>query len=867
MPGATGATGGVAAGVVAAREALVAHSEAAMPFLTTSRILSRVFPDRDRLPSAGVRDLPQKIVLPARHGVVPSNRPPVRIYVGTEAGQYRAERVFLFSIEKVRDPSRTYEIHLMKDVRGYDRRWWLTGFTNYRFAVAAWAGPAGRAIYNDVDQIWLSDPAELFDSDMGGKGFLAISPDDTAVMLIDCERMRRLWTVDVISHTARKKIEKTSAHDWGRLEACWHARDFDYVPGMSKCLHFTTIHEQPWHPFPAQFVYMPSPVHDVWHDMEREADREQYCAFGFTTEDTLFTSFARRVRSARQGGRVTPLVTVPSPAPLAGFGELLARAGARSILELAIAGAHDEALQSRVGKFPAATLTTWDPTSTGAAGTDLPAGPFDAVLCTANLELLSNEDIPWVLDRLLSRARRAAFVTVDDMARRVRMADGGVMTIKPRGFPWWRSQMEAASRQRPDVRWRLGVRRSTPPGGEIVEWREGGKRLDPSAPTVWILADPKPGHTTQSIGLADTLGWPYEFKDGGFPAWTKVTDRLFGPRLFDPGSRRASVFHAPWPDLVISTGWSTGPIARWIARQGEGRTSVVAMGRKGADVASNFDLVATGSYVRYPPHERRIALAAPLSQVTPARLAEVAARFPDLFAGHASPRIVVLVGGSCAQYELDDATARRLGDDVATLARTSGGSVIVVTSRRTPATAIAAIEAEILRGDTPAGEVHRWSAGRKDNPYLGYLAGADAIVVTGESESMIAEACATGKPVYIYPVRKTAPGLAQRLVSKITELAFSRPRKRKGTFRPQQGTEYFCARLIERGIVHPTRDMEAYHRGLVAGGHASMFDGTLDLAPRPVLNEAGIVAERVRALLGCSDGLRLSDEPRRASRG
>jgi uncharacterized protein len=284
-------------------------------------------------------------------------------------------------------------------------------------------------------------------------------------------------------------------------------------------------------------------------------------------------------------------------------------------------------------------------------------------------------------------------------------------------------------------------------------------------------------------------------------------------------------------------------------------------------VAANFDLVATCSYVRYPPHERRIPLAAPLSQVTPARLAQAAAKFPALFEGHDSPRIVLLVGGSCAQYEIDDATARRLGDDVASLARSSGGSVVAVTSRRTPASAIAAIESSLRAGDKPVGEVHRWSADRKENPYLAYLVGADALVVTGESESMLAEACATAKPVYIYPVRKKAPGLSQRIVDFVTSRAFSRPRKGKGTFRPQQGTEYFCSRLIERGIVHPTRDLEAFHRGLVAAGHAKMFDGTLELMPHTALNEAEVVAARVRSLLGVTDDARVPEEPRRASGG
>ncbi|MFN2425681.1 MAG: ELM1/GtrOC1 family putative glycosyltransferase [Candidatus Binatia bacterium] len=836
-----------------------------MPFLTTRRLKDRIFPSPDRLPTAGVRDLPQKIVLPARSGVTPSPKAPVRIYVGTEAGQYRAERVFIFSVDKYRDPSRVYEIHLMKDVRGYDRRWWLTGFTNYRFAVAEWAGSAGRAIYNDVDQIYLADPAELFDTDMGGKGFLAISGDDTAVMLIDCERMAKVWTHEVVGGTPRKRIEKMSHHEWGQLEACWHARDFDYVPDYSKCLHYTTIHEQPWHPFPDVFVYMPGPVSGIWHDMEREADQQEYCSFDFTTEDTLYTDFIARMRRARSEGRSSALVTLPPPPPMAGLGEMLAQAGARSILEFKVADARNEALESRVGKYPGATLTTYDPTATEAAGVDVPLGPFDAVICTMGLDLLSNEDIPWILDQLMYRARRAAFVTVDDVPRSIEVADGTRIVIKPRGFAWWRKQMEAASRNQPEIRWRLGVRRRTLLGAEVVEWREGGKRLEDTPPRVWILADPKPGHTTQSIGLADTLGWPYEIKDGGFPSWSKVTDRLLGPLTVDLSGQRGQVFRAPWPDLVISTGWSTGPIARWIAKQGEGRTSVIAMGRKGGDVATNFDLVATCSYVRYPPHERRIALSAPLCQVTPARLQEAAAKFPDLFAGKSSPRIVVLAGGDCVQYEFDDATARRLGEDVAALARKHDASVIVVTSRRTPPSAVSLIESSLRSGDKPVGEVHRWSASRAENPYLGYLAGAEVLLVTGESESMLAEACATGKPVYIYPLRKKAPGLAQRLIDTVTTTAFMRPRKSKGTFRPQQGREYFCSRLIERGVVHPTRDLEEFHRGLVAAGYAKMFDGSLDLATHPALNEADVVAARVRALLGVHDDRRAPEEPLRAS--
>ena len=115
----------------------------------------------------------------------PDDRPPVRIFVGSEDGQWRAERALLWSIEQVRDPGRVYEIHLMKNLPGFRDRHWLTAFTNYRFIIPHLTGALGRAVYNDVDQIYLVDPAQLFDLEMVGHGYLSINERDTSVMLID----------------------------------------------------------------------------------------------------------------------------------------------------------------------------------------------------------------------------------------------------------------------------------------------------------------------------------------------------------------------------------------------------------------------------------------------------------------------------------------------------------------------------------------------------------------------------------------------------------------------------------------------------------------------------------------------------------
>jgi len=76
----------------------------------------------------------------------------------------------------------------------------------------------------------------------------------------------------------------------------------------------------------------------------------------------------------------------------------------------------------------------------------------------------------------------------------------------------------------------------------------------------------------------------------------------------------------------------------------------------------------------------------------------------------------------------------------------AGGSLLVTTSARTDPDAAGAVA-----GALSAPHVfHRWQAGAADNPYRAFLALADEIVVTGDSISMLAEATATGKPVFIF---------------------------------------------------------------------------------------------------------------------
>ena len=116
-----------------------------MAFLT-QRMLQSALRRSATIRAGQIRAEPAVVVLPVRDGVAPCGKQPVRIFLGTETAQYKAERVFIWSIEQVRDPSRVYESYLMKHLLGFHSRFLLTWFPNYCFALAPFAGTPGPAI-------------------------------------------------------------------------------------------------------------------------------------------------------------------------------------------------------------------------------------------------------------------------------------------------------------------------------------------------------------------------------------------------------------------------------------------------------------------------------------------------------------------------------------------------------------------------------------------------------------------------------------------------------------------------------------------------------------------------------------------------
>jgi hypothetical protein len=239
----------------------------------------------------------------------------------------------------------------------------------------------------------------------------------------------------------------------------------------------------------------------------------------------------------------------------------------------------------------------------------------------------------------------------------------------------------------------------------------------------------------------------------------------------------------------------------------------------------------------------------PLTRVSSEALAAASTGWEEIFEFAREPRVALLVGGDTKKHRLTAEHALRMAKDVAELVFKAGGSIFVTTSRRTPPDAVAAL-AELLPQAT---HFHKWSPEEgAANPYLAYLALADALVVTDDSESMLAEACATQKPVLIYPIPTRSLTLLERLKEVAVSRAVKKPLGKRGTPKPQGGIELFLARLVEKGILRPSRDLESMSNRLCELGQARIFDGELVMGRSPRLAEMEQAADRVRELMGSS---------------
>jgi len=266
-----------------------------------------------------------------------------------------------------------------------------------------------------------------------------------------------------------------------------------------------------------------------------------------------------------------------------------------------------------------------------------------------------------------------------------------------------------------------------------------------TGPTTWIVTDGRLGMINQCRGLAAALAVTAAEKKIDLAAPWRWLPPTLTPARLNVLSSKSDPLSPPWPELLIGTGRKSVAPALAVKRASGGKTFCVQI--QNPDVAlKKFDMVIA------PDHDRLngdnvFSTLGSLHGVTAVTLYQARAGFADAVADLPRPLIAILLGGDNAVYRLDDGVAARLADDLATLADVQGFGLAITASPRTSPSAVAVIIQRLADALASSKAVFWDNTG--PNPYLGYLAHADAILVTCDSVNMVSEAAATGKPVHV----------------------------------------------------------------------------------------------------------------------
>jgi len=315
-----------------------------------------------------------------------------------------------------------------------------------------------------------------------------------------------------------------------------------------------------------------------------------------------------------------------------------------------------------------------------------------------------------------------------------------------------------------------------------------------------------------------------------------VLDRLSGGRRRSIAPERRALYEAEWPDLVLLAGGLGAVEACRIRAASEGRSRVVALGRPWAPLGW-FDLLVTTPQYQLPKGDNVLQLPVPLN--LPAHDGASASGL-DPFADLPRPFLGVILGGDSGSYRFTVLDAKRIAGSVNAEVRRAGGAAVVVGSPRTPAPVLDAFRDAL---DVP-NRCFPWQAGAT-NPYPAVLRGADGLLVTSDSASMLAEAAFTDRPLAV-----------EHLSERPHAGAFRALRRRTPWLSPLR------ERLTRAGAWVPARDLHRVASCLEDDGRVVPLDGLLDRSSVDT-DLASRLCEQVRARVSGLVGARRDQEQER----
>lgn len=286
---------------------------------------------------------------------------------------------------------------------------------------------------------------------------------------------------------------------------------------------------------------------------------------------------------------------------------------------------------------------------------------------------------------------------------------------------------------------------------------------------VLILSDGKLGHVKQSLTVLRAMKeransiteqlievqYRHPLARGLALVWAWLIPRLSpltGLRLaLDPACFRTAA--GAYADLIISCGASTAPVNVLLSADTRAK-SIVIMNPSPIPLR-RFTLALVPAHDRVPARRNVVRTLGALSASsdeeleTARRQLTAHPRFrPSIAVAPERPVIAVLLGGDTDAYELTTGFAETLMRQVLAVCDDADGACLVTTSRRTQP-AVEQYLTDRLSAHPRCPLLLLASRDALNGTMAGILGWAHVVVVTGESVSMLSEACASGRPVVV----------------------------------------------------------------------------------------------------------------------
>jgi len=275
---------------------------------------------------------------------------------------------------------------------------------------------------------------------------------------------------------------------------------------------------------------------------------------------------------------------------------------------------------------------------------------------------------------------------------------------------------------------------------------------------IWVLADDRAGNYSQALGLAeavleklkDKLSAELKIKKINYNFLARLPNffKIDGMMCIDEASRKSLLKSVDAPNLIISAGRKTAPIAAFLRNYYHNSKPFIVQIMHPNFSFDKFDLVVLPNHDRFfnNKHNNVVRINGALTRINQQLLQTEYQKFASQFDKTKQPRIALLVGGSSKRAKFSLEIARNLGEIVARITNNMQAHLLVLNSRRTEDDITETLDKNLKCSKT----FFKWQKDNWQNPYFAVLQAADFIIATGDSISMCSEICSLGKPIYIF---------------------------------------------------------------------------------------------------------------------